>query len=130
MKPIRSLGTAILTLLAGAALTACSVGPNFEVPASTTPAVFERVSTQQAPSQPVEAAFQADWWTLFDDPVLNTLEQRLADANLDVAGARPGYGKAGPSGAWPARPGCPRSAPPAPMTANAAAKTASSRCSA
>ncbi|MDN7918334.1 efflux transporter outer membrane subunit [Burkholderia gladioli] len=87
MKPIRSLGTAILTLLAGAALTACSVGPNFEVPASTTPAVFERVSTQQAPSQPVEAAFQADWWTLFDDPVLNTLEQRLADANLDVAGA-------------------------------------------
>ncbi|MCA8101787.1 efflux transporter outer membrane subunit [Burkholderia contaminans] len=87
MNPIRILRAATLALIAGAALTACTMGPNFEVPASTVPPVFARTQTLQAPSQPVEATFDADWWTLFDDPVLNTLEQRLADANLDVAAA-------------------------------------------
>ncbi|MBN3830225.1 TolC family protein, partial [Burkholderia sp. Ac-20384] len=87
MNPIRILRAATLALIAGAALTACTMGPNFEAPTSTVPPVFERTHTLQAASQPVEAAFNADWWTLFDDPVLNTLEQRLADANLDVAAA-------------------------------------------
>ena len=87
MNPIRILRAATLALIAGAALTACTMGPNFEAPASTVPPVFARTQTLQAPSQPVDAAFDADWWTLFDDPVLNTLEQRLADANLDVAAA-------------------------------------------
>jgi hypothetical protein len=26
--------------------------------------------------------FNSDWWTLFNDPTLNALEQQLADANL------------------------------------------------
>ena len=87
MNPLRILRAATLALIAGAALTACTLGPNFEAPASTVPPVFARTQTLQAPSQPVAAAFNADWWTLFDDPVLNALEQRLADANLDVAAA-------------------------------------------
>ncbi|NTZ09043.1 efflux transporter outer membrane subunit [Burkholderia metallica] len=87
MKTTRLLHASIAILLASVALTACTVGPNFETPASTVPPVFERTRTLQDASRPVEAAFNADWWTLFDDPVLNALEQRLADANLDVAAA-------------------------------------------
>jgi outer membrane protein TolC len=41
----------------------------------------------QASSKAVESGFNSDWWTLFNDPTLNALEQQLADANLDVAAA-------------------------------------------
>ncbi|KFG92399.1 secretion protein [Burkholderia paludis] len=87
MNPIRLLCAALPPLLAGAVLTACTMGPNFEAPVTGVPPVFDRTQTLRDTSQPVEAAFRADWWTLFDDPVLDALEQRLADANLDVAAA-------------------------------------------
>jgi len=89
MNPNRiSLRALVLELLACLAITGCTVGPNFERPTSSTPAqVFDRTQSAQAPSKAVEAGFSADWWTLFNDPTLNALEQQLADANLDVAAA-------------------------------------------
>jgi NodT family efflux transporter outer membrane factor (OMF) lipoprotein len=77
----------LLAILASLVITGCTVGPNFERPTSATPAVFDRTVSAQAASKPVEAKFNADWWTLFNDPTLNLLEQQLADANLDVAAA-------------------------------------------
>ncbi|MGF6806626.1 NodT family efflux transporter outer membrane factor (OMF) lipoprotein [Paraburkholderia sp. Clong3] len=80
----RAIVAALLTCVA---LTACTVGPNFERPQTATPQVFERTQTAQSPSRAVEAQFGPDWWTLFNDPVLNQLEKQLVDANLDVAAA-------------------------------------------
>jgi NodT family efflux transporter outer membrane factor (OMF) lipoprotein len=68
-------------------MTGCMVGPNFEPPQSTTPDVFNRTQTAQAASKPVEADFGPQWWTLFNDPTLDSLEQQLTDTNLDVAAA-------------------------------------------
>ncbi|MDR5817245.1 MULTISPECIES: efflux transporter outer membrane subunit [unclassified Caballeronia] len=82
--PLRTLALAVL---ASFVITGCTVGPDFEAPKTTTPDVLERTHNAQAPSKPVQADFNPDWWTLFDDPVLNALQQRLADANLDVAAA-------------------------------------------
>ncbi|ASL46942.1 Toluene efflux pump outer membrane protein TtgI [Burkholderia sp. AD24] len=83
-----SLRALLLEILACLVMTGCTVGPNFEPPTSATPPqVFERTESAQAPSKAVEAGFNQDWWTLFNDPTLNTLEQQLADANLDVAAA-------------------------------------------
>lgn len=82
-----SIGATVLAILASVATGGCTVGPNFERPAGATPQVFDRTETAQAASKPVEAEFNPDWWTLFDDPVLNALEQQLASANLDVAAA-------------------------------------------
>jgi NodT family efflux transporter outer membrane factor (OMF) lipoprotein len=81
---LRSIALAVLACLV---MAGCTVGPNFEPPKSATPDVFERTQTAQAPSKPVEAPFDGDWWTLFGDATLSALEQRLADANLDVAAA-------------------------------------------
>ncbi|AQH00775.1 secretion protein [Burkholderia sp. KK1] len=82
--PLRTLA---LTLLACFVIAGCTVGPDFVPPKSATPDVLERTHNAQAESKPVQAEFDADWWTLFDDPVLNALQKRLADANLDVAAA-------------------------------------------
>lgn len=85
-----SLRAIALTILACLVIVGCTVGPDFERPHSVTPAVFDRTqSTHAVPvaSQPVQAALGPEWWTLFGDPVLDDLEKRLADANLDVAAA-------------------------------------------
>jgi NodT family efflux transporter outer membrane factor (OMF) lipoprotein len=77
-----------LYVLACFAITGCTVGPNFERPQTATPeAVFDRTQSAQAPSKAVESEFHAQWWLLFNDPLLDSLEQQLADANLDVAAA-------------------------------------------
>ncbi|WP_018442091.1 efflux transporter outer membrane subunit [Trinickia symbiotica] len=82
-----SIRAMLLAVLACLAMAACTVGPNFEPPKSPTPEVFNRTQTAQAPSKAVEGQFGPEWWTLFNDPVLNGLEKQLADANLDVAAA-------------------------------------------
>jgi NodT family efflux transporter outer membrane factor (OMF) lipoprotein len=86
-----SVRAAMLTLLVGLAttggMTGCTVGPDFERPTTDTPDVFDRTQSAQAPSKAVEAGFTPDWWTLFNDPLLDSLEKQLAGANLDVAAA-------------------------------------------
>ncbi|CAM2155612.1 outer membrane protein, multidrug efflux system [Pararobbsia alpina] len=82
-----SFSTSLLAIVASLMMAGCMVGPDFQRPTSTTPDVFDRTQSAQAPSKPVEAEFTPDWWTLFNDPTLNTLEKQLADANLDVAAA-------------------------------------------
>ncbi|MFM0061516.1 efflux transporter outer membrane subunit, partial [Paraburkholderia phytofirmans] len=82
-----SLRTPALALLLCSMLTGCLVGPNFERPQTATPDVFNRTQTAQASSKAVESEFTAEWWTLFNDPILDSLEQQLTDANLDVAAA-------------------------------------------
>lgn len=82
-----SIRDSILAILACLAMTGCTLGPDFERPKTSTPAVFNRTESAQASSKPVESQFSADWWTLFNDPMLNTLERQLAEANLDVAAA-------------------------------------------
>jgi NodT family efflux transporter outer membrane factor (OMF) lipoprotein len=76
-----------LYILACLVMSGCTVGPNFERPQSSTPEVFDRTQAAQASSKAVESEFSQEWWTLFKDPMLDSLEQQLADANLDVAAA-------------------------------------------
>ncbi|MDE1010210.1 MAG: efflux transporter outer membrane subunit [Paraburkholderia fungorum] len=84
----RSICALALEILACLVIAGCTVGPNFAPPTtSAPPQVFERTEAAQAPSKAVEAGFNSDWWTLFNDPTLNALEKQLADANLDVAAA-------------------------------------------
>jgi len=82
-----SIRTPALAVLVCFALAGCLLGPNFERPQSDTPDVFNRTQTAQASSKAVESEFSQEWWTLFNDPLLNSLEQQLTDANLDVAAA-------------------------------------------
>ncbi|SDH13462.1 efflux transporter outer membrane subunit [Paraburkholderia phenazinium] len=85
---LRMFRALALEILACLVIAGCTVGPDFQRPTtSTPPQVFERTQSAQAPSKAVEAGFSPDWWTLFNDPTLNALEQQLADANLDVAAA-------------------------------------------
>ena len=71
------------------ALSACTLGPDFQRPASTSAiASFASAAAQPgAASRTVEAAIDPSWWTLFDDPVLAQLERDALGANLGLQAA-------------------------------------------
>jgi multidrug efflux system outer membrane protein len=82
IKPV--IHTALAAAVA-AALSACgTIGPNFKAPqAAATPAYRHA----QAPQQDQAARLPADWWTVFGDQSLNSLEQRAMHDNPNVRAA-------------------------------------------
>jgi NodT family efflux transporter outer membrane factor (OMF) lipoprotein len=71
-------------LLAASALSACEVGPNYHRPTAPTPPAYKEIQGW-APASPQDAASRADWWTIFGDPVLNGLEEKVATNNFTLA---------------------------------------------
>lgn len=83
MPGIRS----ILTLAASAAvLAACATGPAYVQPVP--PGADSGAFVSSASPAFTQEAPPADWWRLFDDPVLDGLVRQALEANKDVAIAR------------------------------------------
>src|ERR1700761_9642659 len=82
---------AMVTAMLGAvALSGCTVGPDFKQPGWPSPSSWfagPKEVVKQPPSIPVAEPIDVDWWTLFNDPVLTSLERRVAGENLDVKNA-------------------------------------------
>jgi NodT family efflux transporter outer membrane factor (OMF) lipoprotein len=75
------------------ALSACEVGPNYKRPATPTPSAYKE-SSDWTPANPSDAADRRDWWTVFNDPTLNDLEQRVSVSNQTLAAAEAAYRQA------------------------------------
>ncbi|MFT9409511.1 efflux transporter outer membrane subunit [Acetobacter fabarum] len=74
-------------LAAGFILAGCAVGPDYKKPQAWSPSQWQKAATQErtsALSVPTEQEPDAQWWSVFHDPELTSLEQRLAAQNLDV----------------------------------------------
>jgi NodT family efflux transporter outer membrane factor (OMF) lipoprotein len=74
----------------------CTVGPNYKKPPVTVPPAFKEAATpemtsaaasQLAPAQPQDATSRGQWWSVFNDPQLDGLEQQVALSNQTVAQA-------------------------------------------
>jgi NodT family efflux transporter outer membrane factor (OMF) lipoprotein len=78
-----------------AAASACAVGPNYVRPKlETAPAYKEAQPAKEqgwSPAKPADLSQRGEWWTLFNDPVLNALEARVAISNQNVAAAEAAY---------------------------------------
>jgi NodT family efflux transporter outer membrane factor (OMF) lipoprotein len=84
--PRREAVPAVLLML----LAGCTMGPNFEKPHTWSPgAWFSSAPKPDAPvpSRPVAEPIRPDWWALFGDPELTSLETRAASASLDIRAA-------------------------------------------
>ena len=75
-----------LLLLAG-----CTVGPNYESPATWSPASWFRTTRTETAtakvSLPVAEPIDVEWWSVLHDPQLTALMHRVANTNLDVRAA-------------------------------------------
>ena len=67
-------------------ISACSVGPDYVRPALETPAAYKETEAAKN-SQSVEDVVSRNWWEIFADPELNSLEQQVEISNQNVAQA-------------------------------------------
>jgi multidrug efflux system outer membrane protein len=78
---------AVVTL----ALSGCAVGPNYHrpnaLPAQPAPAAFTINGVVWKPAAPGANKPRGSWWTAFDDPVLDQLEELTASQNQTLAGS-------------------------------------------
>jgi outer membrane protein TolC len=69
-------------------LGACSFAPHYSVPTPPTPppAQYQELAGWK-PSQPADTGDRGNWWTVFRDPLLDSLEDRVTVDNQNVKAA-------------------------------------------
>ena len=86
MKPARLRLCAVAAL---AALSGCTVGPDYVRPATPVAATYREVEgTGWTLAQPADNAPRGDWWTIYGDAKLDALETQVASANQNVQAAQ------------------------------------------
>lgn len=82
-----------LLALSASLLAGCSVTPTYHTPATPQPAAFKEAQGW-APAAPADTLERGQWWTLFNDPVLNGLMDSVNVSNQNVAAAVASYDQA------------------------------------
>src|SRR5438105_10786664 len=79
----------VLMAITALQLTGCVVGPKYHPPAVQAPSAYKEVGDWK-PAQPNDQNLGGSWWTLFQDPQLNSLEEQVnvSNQNLKVAEAQ------------------------------------------
>ncbi len=92
LRPARA-SAALAGLLAASMLSGCLVGPNYKRPPVETPPAFKEAQGW-TPAQPADGLDRGDWWTIFNDPLLNSLEAKVEVSNQNLAAALAAYEQA------------------------------------
>jgi len=75
-------------LLCGLALlTGCAVGPRYARPTAPTPSDYKETPPNWKPAQPSDEVLRGKWWEIYQDPLLNTLEEKIAVSNQTLKAA-------------------------------------------
>lgn len=64
----------------------CTVGPKYSHPTAPVPPAYKETGAWKQ-AQPSEQALGGDWWTIFNDPQLNALEQQVNVSNQNLKAA-------------------------------------------
>ncbi|MGA2050093.1 MAG: efflux transporter outer membrane subunit [Terracidiphilus sp.] len=100
MIKTQMLHRAAFSLAAGACfwLAGCRVGPQYVRPNTPLAPEFKEALPENfkpedgwKPAQPSDAQLKGDWWTLFNDPQLNTLEAQIDPANQTLKQAEANF---------------------------------------
>jgi NodT family efflux transporter outer membrane factor (OMF) lipoprotein len=75
-------------------LAGCAVGPDYQRPATPMPAAFKEAPAGWKVAQPADRADRGPWWTVYNDPQLNTLIDRLNASNQTIAQSAAAYRQA------------------------------------
>ena len=86
-----------LIVSACASLAACTVGPDYVKPAVSVPANYKEAAadgTSWKIAQPGDRANRGKWWAVYDDPLLNALQDVVTSSNQDFKVAQSRYAQA------------------------------------
>jgi NodT family efflux transporter outer membrane factor (OMF) lipoprotein len=84
--PRRALSICGLLALAVLQLTGCAVGPKYHAPVVQAPSAYKEAGDWK-PAQPNDQNLGGEWWTIFQDPQLNELEQQINVGNQNLKAA-------------------------------------------
>jgi NodT family efflux transporter outer membrane factor (OMF) lipoprotein len=72
----------------------CVIGPRYQRPSVATPAAYKELTAADYKNtegwkvaQPRDATIRGNWWTIFNDPQLNALEDKVNVSNQSIASA-------------------------------------------
>ncbi|MET0238822.1 MAG: efflux transporter outer membrane subunit [Sphingobium sp.] len=88
MRVDRRVAALLPVLLAG-----CSMAPAYRPPETAVPQAYKEVAGW-TDATPLDAAPRGNWWSIFNDPVLDDLEQRAQKASPTLAAALARYDQA------------------------------------
>src|SRR5260370_18195909 len=66
--------------------TGCTVGPKYHPPVVQAPSAYKEVGDWK-PAQPNDQNLGGNWWTIFQDPQLDSLEQQINVGNQNLKAA-------------------------------------------
>ena len=96
LRPFRLGQVALVALTVAPVMAAsgCIVGPKYVRPVVQAPPEYKELAGDLSagtdtwkPAQPSDAAGRGQWWTVFNDPTLNMLEDQLNTGNQSIAAA-------------------------------------------
>jgi NodT family efflux transporter outer membrane factor (OMF) lipoprotein len=80
-----------MSVLSGAVLaTACAIGPDYHRPPVDAAANFKEAGDWK-PSEPNDVLSRGSWWQIFNDEVLNGLEDQISISNQNVKAAEAAF---------------------------------------
>ncbi len=74
-------------------VSACAVGPDYVKPSVETPAAFKEQGAWKI-AQPADLGIPQKWWALYQDPLLNSLEEQVNISNQTLIQAKAQYRQA------------------------------------
>jgi len=83
----------ILLAIAALQLTGCVVGPKYHQPVVQAPPAYKEIGDWK-PAQPNDQNLGGAWWTIFQDPQLNALEEQVNVSNQNLKAAAAQYRQA------------------------------------
>lgn len=66
-------------------LCSCIVGPNYKTPCVYVPTQYKEAPEGFKIAEPQDCCIRGRWWTIFHNPELNALEERLTIGNQNIA---------------------------------------------
>ena len=82
--------TVVPAAILGAALTGCTVGPDYAPPPTPVPATYKELKGWRR-AAPNDESDRGLWWLVFKDPKLNAFEPQVELSNKTVAAAEAAY---------------------------------------
>ncbi len=89
----RPSSTAALLLAGVLELAGCAVGPKYKTPAAPAPPVYKEMGDWKT-AQPNDHNLGGNWWEMFQDFQLNSLEQQISVSNQNLKAATAQYQQA------------------------------------
>lgn len=92
-RALRPLSAAVAVATA-VLLAGCAVGPDYHRPDTSIPAAYKEAPAGWKVAQPADRTDRGPWWTVYDDPQLDALIDKLNASNQTIAQSAAAYRQA------------------------------------